>query len=192
MSWFLALPVVLWLGVRRVDYMAAIAVPAAVCAVLCVIATRKAHIGRPIQYGMIASMMIASMGLSRLFGPLILMPTMIGTWAIVVQAHPDRRMRVFVLVCGAIALTLPMALELLGVVPASYAFEGGRMAVLPQMHELPRGPTLGFLFVANAAMVVMPAIYVGQLRAQLAAAQQQQLVQAWHFRRLPLELASAR
>ncbi len=78
-----------------------------------------------------------------------------------------------------------------GVLPGSYAFEDGKLVVLPQMVELPRLGTFAFIALANLGLGVSPAIYVARLRAELTSAQQRELLQAWRLRRLPEELMRA-
>jgi len=47
------------------------------------------------------------------------------------------------MVLSVLGLLVPVGLELLGVLPMSYAFEGGRITVLPQMIELSPKLTMG-------------------------------------------------
>ena len=62
---------------------------------------------------------------------------------------------------------------------------------MPQLNELPRLMTFGFLALANVTVTLVPAIFVARLRSELTRAQERQLVQAWQFRRLPAELIRA-
>lgn len=119
------------------------------------------------------------------------MPTMLATWAIVTQAHPDPGIRRFGLALALVAMVLPVVLELAGVIPTSYWFEDGIFMVLPQMTELSANVTIPFLTIAHVAIAIMPAAFVGSLRTQLANAQQHQLLQTWHFRRLGADLVRA-
>ncbi len=54
------------------------------------------------------------------------------------------------------------------------------MQVVPQMTDLPRELTLIFLALANVAIAVVPALFVGKLRDELSALEERNLVQAWH------------
>jgi serine/threonine-protein kinase len=191
LSWFLFVPLILALGLRRVDLMLLIGAPLITAVVLCFAALRHRPIRRPIQCAVLVSMLLASLAVSRMFGPLILMPTMVAMWAIVMQTHSDPVMRRFSLIAGMVSLLAPLGLELAGVLPSSYLFEDGRMIVLPQMNELPRLMTFGFLAAANLAVAIVAAIFVARLRAELTRTQERELVQAWQFRRLPLELIRA-
>ena len=191
LAWFLFLPVILAVGVRRVDYMLLIATPLLVSVTLCFVAARRRPIGRPIQCAALGAMLLASAGVSRIVGPLFVMPTIFTSWMIVTQTSPDQFMRRFGLYAGALLMLAPFALELAGVLPGSYAFEDGKLVVLPQMVELPRLGTFAFIALANLGLGVSPAIYVARLRAELTNAQQRELLRAWRLRRLPEELMRA-
>ena len=191
-SWFLFLPAILALGIRRFDYALLIAIPALVTVGVAFAVTRRREIRRPIQYVGFALMMLAGMTLSRLFGPLILMPSLLATSAVVYQAHPDRGLRRMGLVGSVCAIVLPVLLELSGVLPASYAFEHGTLVVLPQLTELPRVATLVFLGLTNVAIAVVPSLYVAQLRNELAETQRREQLQGWNFRRLGRDLIAAK
>ncbi len=191
LSWYLFLPLILLLGVRRVDYVLYIAVPIGLTAVLGVVAMRRRPARRSIMCAALVAILLATAALSRLLGPLILVPTILTAWTIVMQTNPDRFMRRFSLVAGLILLVAPLALELAGIVPSSHTFEDGKLITLPQMTELPRLGTFAFVALANVGIALAPAIFVARLRAELSRAQERELVSAWQFRRLPEELMRA-
>ncbi len=191
LAWFMFLPLVLGVGVRRVDYILAIMIPAVISGALGLIASRQRTVRDGIQYGIMIAMMFAAVGVSRMFGPLILVPTLLATWAIVVQAHPERSLRIAGLVFSLLAISIPVILEGIGVLPPSYVFPGDGFFVVPQMNALPAWYVLSFLGVANVLMAVMPALFVGRLRGDLARAQERDLVRSWHLRRLGDDLMKA-
>ena len=116
------------------------------------------------------------------------MPTILAAFAIVAQAHPDRVVRLTSLVGAALCVALPVGLELLGVLPPSLAFTADGLLVLPQMTDLPAGPTLAFAVLANAGVTVLPAVFVAGLRNDLTRSQERQILHTWHFRRLGEDL----
>ena len=191
-SWFLFFPIVLWIGIRDVGTTMMIAIPAALSLAGSVVALRVRELAGVMQFAVVALMMIASIGVSRIYGPLILMPTLIATYVVVLQAHPSQAMRRYGLAIATLAIAAPVLLELAGALPTSYLFEGDRWVVLPQMLELPKTGTLVFLTLANIGMVNVPGLFIAKLRNDLSEAQQYQLVQAWHFRRLGADLVGAR
>jgi serine/threonine-protein kinase len=188
LSWFLFFPVLLWIGIRDAWAIATIAIPVASAAVLSALSLRQRHIGPGIQYAVIACMLAAAAGLSRLYGPFVLMPTMVATYTIVLQAHPSGRFRMVSALLAVAALAVPVILEATGVLPTAYVFEHGTWTILPQIIELPPRATVTFLTLANIAMVVVPCMFISRLRADLSSAQQHQAIQAWHFRRVAADL----
>jgi hypothetical protein len=143
------------------------------------------------QLAVIATTLLAGTATSRMFGPLVLVPTLIATFTIVLQAHPQRRMRLATGAMGLVAMVVPMLLELAGVLPASYRFADGAMVILPQMHELPAGASIGLLLGTSLAMLIVPCMFIARLREALSEAQTRWLLQAWHFRRLGDQLIDA-
>jgi serine/threonine-protein kinase len=188
-SWFLFLPLLFLLGIRRVDYIVATAIPVAACSAIAFIATRRRVNGRPIQLAMMLCMVAAGVMLSRLCGPLILGPTILTAWAIVSQAHPDHALRRFALCASVLAVTLPLLLEIAGVVPRSYAFDP--FTIVPQAVAFPRVPTLAFLGCASALVAILPALFISRLRGELARTQEREMLQTWKLRRMRDDILSA-
>jgi serine/threonine-protein kinase len=191
LSWFLFLPPILMLGLRRLDYLLVILVAVVCAAALSLAAARQYPIRRPLQCATLVAVMFASAAASRILGPLILAPSIITAWTIVMQINPDRFIRRFTVALGVISLVLPLGLELAGVIPSSYAFEDGKLIALPQMTELPRLPTFAFATLAHVGIALLPTVFVSRLRSQLTRAQERELVSAWQLRRLPEELMRA-
>ncbi len=191
LSWFMLLPIVLAVGVRRWDYLIAILTPVAIAGVLGLVAARQAVIRNPIQYAILGGIVLAAVGLSRMFGSLILVPTVLATWAIVVQAHPERGLRRVGLTLAMLAIIAPLVLEWLEILPSSYLFSGEGFFVMPQLNTLPQWFVFGFLSVANLLMAVLPAVFVGRLRGQLSLAHERDLVRSWQLRRLGDDLMQA-
>ena len=190
LSWLLFFPIIGWAGVREGKYVALIAGSVALTGGFAYLASRW-PVKRWLQVGVLVAMVSAGMSLSRVFGPLILVPTMFVTWTIVVQAHPDPSMRRLGFAICLVGLVVPLLLEVLGIVPASYRFVDGLMVVVPQMTNLPEQAVYGFLTIANLGIGIMPALFIGRLRDQLARAQAYQRVQTWHFKRIGEDLTSA-
>jgi hypothetical protein len=177
-------PALLAIGVRSWEQMFAVIIPAMISGAASVYATFQKRIGRGPQLVTVGCTLLAAAMLSRMFGPLILVPTLIASYAIVLQAHPARLFRRLALAASLVALSAPILLELAGVLPASYAFEGGRWLVEPQMIEFPRLGSQLLLMVTNMAMLVVPCVFIAKLRSDLSDVQARQLTQAWQFKRL--------
>jgi hypothetical protein len=188
MSWYVFFPIILLAGIRRWDYVFAMTIPIAIGVGFGFWAIRRPRIGMATQFAMAGGLMLATTGISGLYGPLILMPTVTATWMISVQVHPDIRMRAFALCGGVLVMSVPVLLEAAGVLPQSYRFTSEGWFVMPQMMEIPANVTIPFLIVASIATSVVPTLLVARLRAQLSEMMMQQQLQTWHFRRLGKEL----
>ncbi len=192
LSWFAFLPVLFAIGIIDGGGLAWMAGAALLGLVFSIVAATQKVVSRWIQIAIIVATLAAACIVSRLYGPLILMPSLLISYAITVQAHPWRTFRRIGLVAGIVSMVLPVLLEVIGVLPSSYSFVGGRMLVEPQVIALPETGTVGLLAVANVAMLVVPCLFIAKLRGDLSIAQTRQLVQTWQFRRLGDELVAAK
>jgi hypothetical protein len=163
-------------------------VPVTLALVLGVVMTRKRVVGRAIQYAALFSMFFAGMATSRFFGPFVLIPQLIASYAIAAQAHPDREFRVLAVVFAALGILVPTALEGAGVLPASYVFADGTWTIVPQLIDLTETGTYVFLTAANLGVIVVPCMFIGKIREELSQAQLRLATQAWHFRQLGAQL----
>jgi serine/threonine-protein kinase len=130
----------------------------------------------------LSSLAIALM--SALFGPFILVPGLAATNTMYFAMTADRRGRLWVIVVGVLAVTLPITVELTGLVPPAYTFTGGLMHVMPRATELPAFRTTICLVLTSIAMVVSPGLIIGSMRDALAAAERRLFLQAWNLRQL--------
>ncbi|HEY5937641.1 MAG TPA: serine/threonine-protein kinase [Kofleriaceae bacterium] len=184
LSWLLFLPLLLLAGVRDAGLAVWIIIPAILAATVALVAARMPRIDRPVQCVIMAIMLVAAIASTRLFGPLLVVPSLLATWAVVMQAHPDRTMRVIGLIGPTVGMMIPVVLELAGVLPSSYLFEGDGFRVVPQLAELPQWFVLGFVGLGSVGIAVMPALFIARLRDDLSRIQEREAVRSWHFQRL--------
>jgi len=182
--WFLFFPIVIAMGIRSELQTALIVVPIGAAAVIAGLAARRVQVSYGIQLAIIGLTLLGMAATSRLYGPLMLLPTMICALTIVIQAHPHEPIRRAVWVMGMIAMLAPVLLELVGVLPSSYEFTGGTMTIRPQLHELPRTGSYVLLLGASLASLIVPSLFVARLRQALTEAQLRLHLQAWHLKRL--------
>jgi serine/threonine-protein kinase len=187
-SWWLFLPVMLWLGIRNAWQVWLIAVPATLAIIMGIVMMKQKRIGTGIQIFAVFCMLLATMAISRIYGPYVLLPTLICTYAIVLQAHPERIMRMAGAVIACVAILVPSVLEWTGALPASYRFENGTWTIVPQLVDLPKTGTNVFLTSANLAMIIVPCLFIAKLREELNRAQLRLAVQAWHWKHLGAQL----
>jgi serine/threonine-protein kinase len=187
-SWWLFLPILAWLGIREAWQLWLIGVPVTISAIIGLVMVRQKRIGDGIQIVALVCMLLATMAVSRIYGPFVLLPTLICTYAIVLQAHPKGMMRLAGAAIATIAITVPAILEWTGALPSSYRFENGTWTIVPQIVELPRTGTNVFLISANLAMIIVPCLFIAKLREELSKAQIRLAVQAWHWKHLGAQL----
>jgi len=192
--WFAFLPFVMVMGFvpGHAWQTCLVLVPAGLSAVLATMGAVRRRVPLWIQLGVVTLTLIGAAATSRLYGPLVLVPTLVATFCIVIQAHPSALVRHYTWAAGALAVAVPILLEAFHVVSPSYAFEAGRIVILPQIHELPRTGTFALLLGASLTMMIVPCVFISKLRSTLNLVQRQLLLQAWHFRRLGEELTAAR
>lgn len=85
---------------------------------------------------------------------------------------------------GSLAIVVPTLLELVGAIPPSFLFEGGRLVLLPRMVDIPPVPTLLLLLLGNVAMVIVPSLIVGRLRDQALDTKRAHVAHLARLRRL--------
>lgn len=122
--------------------------------------------------------------LSRLLGPLVLIPGLAGANAVSFTQHAKGRRRLAYVAIAAMAVVVPMLLELGGIWPPSYAFTDDGMLVVPHLASLPRAATLLLLSFASLATIVLPALLMREARDSVEESREQLAVQAWQLRQL--------
>ncbi|HEU4405947.1 MAG TPA: serine/threonine-protein kinase [Polyangiaceae bacterium] len=184
MMWSAFLPLALWMGVR--SYAATLSAVFAVvaCSVASWWLSRQEAVSPRQGFTLLALSSAAVAMTSALFGPFILVPGLAATNTMFFAMSAGRRARRFALLAGALAVLAPIALELLGLVPRSYAFGGGIMRVLPRATELPPLQTTVCLSLTSVSMVLVPSLVVGRMRDRLNAAERRLYLQAWNLSQL--------
>jgi serine/threonine-protein kinase len=121
----------------------------------------------PVGQVIVAVILLSSCGIaasSMLFGPLVYVPSLAAANVVVFAAGVGRRYRWFALTCGILAILLPLALELGGVLPAGWVFKDGMIAITPRAIEFPGASALALLTLASVGTVLFPVLLVGAER----------------------------
>jgi len=189
LSYAAYVPLVLWMGVRRPWLLAATG--ASTIAVITL--TYRQYRRPPTQLALpwshvVVSTLAFAFGLS-LFGPLVLLPSLVIITGVAYVATFDRGAIACVIPLVAV-IFVPLALQLLGVLPPSYDFADGTLRILPGMTDLPPTPTLLLLAVANAIVVAGSIIFVWRLRGTHRDAERRLALQAWQLSQLVPEAPS--
>jgi serine/threonine-protein kinase len=173
-----------WMGVRDQRVFVAYL---AINAVLMVISVHTALRPEPILIRramfVIAGMVMIFLA-SRTVGPLMLVPATATGVSIAAAVTADRWLQPWMIATGGVAIVLPLALELAGVLPQSYDFVNGVMIVLPQMVELERVPTLSYLTAASLMQIVVIALLALRWHQRFTEAAERLQLQAWYLERV--------
>jgi eukaryotic-like serine/threonine-protein kinase len=188
LAWFAFVPFLMMVGVRSWADVLWIVTPGVLAILLCIRALRAPRITSREQYVAIGLSLLSIAGMSRIYGPLIMMPTFVAIHSIVAQAHPHRDVRRVSAAMSLVAMVVPVLLELTGWLPASYVFAADRWIVVPHLLALPRLGTLVLLVVVDVCVMLVPTMFIARMRADLTDAQTRLHVRAWHFRRVGHEL----
>jgi len=166
-SWpMAALPEVLWLA----------------AALLALHASRHPDPKGQTAYSLIVLSNLAIASTGWFFGPFVLVPALAAVNALSFIVASDRSRRGPAIFLGCCAILVPLVLEWLGVNAPSYAFEHGRLVVLPRALGFPETPTLAFLLITSVALLVTPALFVGKIKDALTATENRLYMQTWHLR----------
>lgn len=122
--------------------------------------------------------------LSRLLGPLVLIPGLAGANAVAFTQHASGLRRIAYVSISAMAVVVPLLLEVSGVWPASYEFTEAGMLIVPHFASLPTLATLLLLALASVTTIVLPALLMREARDSVEESREQLAVQAWQMRQL--------
>ena len=128
--------------------------------------------------------------LSRLLGPLVLIPGLAGANALAFTQHASGLRRMAYVAISAMAVVVPLLLEVTGVWPASYEFTEAGMLIVPHLASLPSVATLILLALASVTTIVLPALLMREARDSVEESREQLAVQAWQLRQLVPDRAS--
>lgn len=185
-SLLLMVPLALWMGVTSYAYLLAVVGLTAIASALKLLAVQSNEVPRLYSFGFGAFFVnvVALTLIGRTFGPLFFTPLLISIFTFSFSMTHSWRFRALVIGTGCMAIVGPLVLELLHVIPSSYAFEGGKMVVLPQGVLLPEMPTLCSLTLCTIFLIVAPSVIMGRVQISLRNAETRSAMQAWHLRHL--------
>ena len=122
--------------------------------------------------------------LSRVFGPFVIVPAFAVASTMVFTSHLEGRLQLVVIGLGCAGVALPAVGEWLGVLPASYLFEDGQLAIVPQLAHLPPVATLATLLFSSLAMIIGASFLIMLGRRALIDAERRLMLQTWTLRQL--------
>jgi serine/threonine-protein kinase len=182
LAWFAFIPVSLVLGIRSVP---ALAVSSAAWLAAAVILLLRARRPRPDGHAPTTVPIIVALAIatsSVLLGPLVLTPTIAALFALGLTMAVRHDRRHVPMIAGCLAVTLPLALEWVHVLPPSMVLQGEQLCIVPQMFHFTEHYSL--LLGPNLACIVMGSLFALRFRRTLASAQQRVYVSAWQLGQL--------
>jgi serine/threonine-protein kinase len=128
-----------------------------------------------------------------MYGPLVLVPSMVITNTIAFALHLDGWPLRFAILSGCAAVAVPVVLSALGVTPASYVPSGEGMLLRPLWLSFPPGATIAFLTISTLIAIANGARSVALVRDALTKAERRNQMQRWQLQQLlPDESAEKR
>jgi serine/threonine-protein kinase len=188
-AWLAFSPLFVWMGMRSWTAWAVTSVAWVGAAVLAIRAWRRpSDAGEP-DAPMTLACLVAFALSSMIFGPYLIVPALAVLGATLLQAAPSRAHRVWTLAVCCLVVALPVVLQLAGVLPASYAFDGGAMTIVPIMVSFPPALTHVVLLASSLLLIVVGSVMHARFRDMLTHIEQHLHVQAWQLRQLVPERA---
>jgi serine/threonine-protein kinase len=134
-----------------------------------------------LEYGSWVASALAMVIVGRGFGPFVVVPTLLATFATAVQLHPHARSRTVALGVCVVALVGAVLLELSGVLPHVHAVSTSALLMSEPTASGDLPITL-IVLLMNVTAMVSAALTVAGVRAQLTKAEERVLVHAWQVR----------
>ncbi len=184
--WIPFLPLMFFLGVK--SWWLAFALDAGVVAAV-LYAIWMSSTGRVepryMRPAILLNFMVVAM-LSAIAGPLFFVPGAAATTAaaFMVSLRATHNTRALVIGCAAAAIALPLGLEWLDLVPASYTFQDGGILILPRMLHFPPMATQVLLIGMAAAQFATTALLIGRAVESLKVAERRNFAQAYRLAQL--------
>ena len=181
-AWVAFAPLLYWAGVRDIATFS-VAIGLVATATLLGFLRRRRGSGTALEYGSYCAAALAMVVVGRAFGPFVLVPTLLATFATGLQVHPRRSARRFALGVAVAALVGSVLLEVGGFyhhIPGALAAE----PLLSGAGSLQGLPIILVMLLMNVTATVMTAVMVAAFRAQLTKAEEKVLVHSWQVRGL--------
>jgi serine/threonine protein kinase len=184
LAWIAVVPVGLWGGLRSTGALIAMCVAFVVTSGALYFASRRpSSDGSSSPYAVVLGA-IAVASTFTMFGPFIALPGLAGVAAMGFSIAPRRRLRWLPVALCSLAVMVPLALEVFGLIRPSYVFEGGMMCVVPRAVEFTQVSTYVFLAVVNLVLIAVAANFGVTLGAALRKAHRRMHLQSWQLRQL--------
>jgi tRNA A-37 threonylcarbamoyl transferase component Bud32 len=182
--WLTAIPIGWWMGVEHEGLYTFFIVGQLAALFGCAWLWRTTKSGGLPLAAAIGGVWLATLSLVFVFGPLLLVPTVVVATMTMALLHPTLPSRRLVIVIFAAIVAVPVALELTGVMSSSYRFVDGVLVTVPRMVRHPEEATLLALVFGSMATIATLAAAITRIRRMLNDAEQRIQLHAWQLRQL--------
>ena len=185
LTWLLGMPIVIAFGVT--DWALAGLTGAAVlgASAIGIFLWRTGRTSESALLGFYAASVIAVGSLSSIFGPFILVPGFVVTNAMFFALDAPPSARKWIVLLALLAIIVPYALSLAGVLPMPYEFTAdGALLVRSPMVRFDPFLTSAFLLGTSLLVVLTPTVLLGRFKDELDAAERRVIAGSWHLRQL--------
>ncbi len=184
-SLFALMPFELAMGVIDTRWFIARAVLAASAIVACAgLARRWWPASLPAVAGAFAISLLSMMSSSLLASPFIMIPSLGALIAAALGLLAGRRWLAGTSLVAATVIAIPLALELLGVLPRSFEMTSAGLLIRPRLVEFPPTLTIVYLLLKEVAVIGAVGAMMGRFQAVLAKTKQEVAVHAWQLEQL--------
>jgi serine/threonine-protein kinase len=142
---------------------------------------------RPRYVGLFAALIlsvVATVLATASLGPMLVQPSLLTTLAVLFSMMRSWKLRLGVIGIVSAGWAVSLFGEAWGLFPKTLSALDGGLLMHSNVVDLPRVFTTANTFLAFLALIVLPAVVVGALRSQYAAANMQMRLQAWQLRQL--------
>ncbi|MCB9591898.1 MAG: serine/threonine protein kinase [Sandaracinaceae bacterium] len=180
----LAIPILLWMGVRLWGVLGALASLLAFAAIGATVMWRSrratgttAALSLPFAFATVSL-------LSTLFAPFFLVPGLAVSTAVafMVSVRAGWKMRGMINTFAGLAVGVPWLLAELDVIPRTYRFVDGTIQLLPNLVEFPAMPTEVLVIFTSLFVVYIPTTLVGRAVEELRRAERRRVLQSQRLR----------
>ena len=119
-----------------------------------------------------------------MYGPLVLVPSMVITNTITFVLHLDGWPRAFAIGSGCLAVALPVLLSAAGITPSSYVPSGDGLLLRPLWLSFPPTWTIAFITLSTLIAIANGSRSVALVRDALNQAERRNQMQRWQLQQL--------
>ncbi len=182
--WPVFLPLLFALGVKSYPLFALAVVLCVACAGLALVFNRRGVTSKHAPFTLFCLISALGAVAASIFGPLVFVPGFVATNTLLYSVQISPSYRRPMLAIALLALTLPIALELTGLVPPSMRFHGDGIEILPRMTNFQPIVAGLSLYLVSVVGIVAPSAVALRLRDALRAAEERLVLQKWQLAQL--------